>query len=274
MLIGVRALLNASANRMVSRSGAPAARYGHGQLPIALTRYQPPAMAPYVGDHARRAETSIPANLTGLIVAAGYRVLAVDLDPQGNLGRDLGYKNDARNDNGRSLLAAVTIGHPLAPVMDVQPGLDVVCGGARVGEMVGALYNRSTRGVAVAAAVRDVLAPVAGDLRPDLVRLPAGGAVATADGPRCRGVATDPPSARGPRAVEDLTPLQLRLTETRRAGPADPRAGPTRVSPPPSVMGGAVSVAGAGWAAGAGSARFRCRGGARGSSVCSSRGSA
>lgn len=106
-------------------------------------------------------KTSITANLAGLIAAAGYRVLAVDLDPQGNLARDLGYKNDTRNDNGRGLLAAVTIGHALVPVADVRPGLDVVCGGAQVGEMAGALHNRSTRGVAVAAAVRDALALIA-----------------------------------------------------------------------------------------------------------------
>ena len=36
-------------------------------------------------------KTSLTANLSGLFADAGYRVLAIDLDPQGNLGNDLGY---------------------------------------------------------------------------------------------------------------------------------------------------------------------------------------
>ncbi|MHB1599786.1 MAG: ParA family protein [Acidimicrobiales bacterium] len=36
-------------------------------------------------------KTSLVANLTGLAATAGWSVLAADLDPQGNLARDLGY---------------------------------------------------------------------------------------------------------------------------------------------------------------------------------------
>ena len=35
-------------------------------------------------------KTSLAANLSGLFADAGYRVLAIDLDPQDNLGNDLG----------------------------------------------------------------------------------------------------------------------------------------------------------------------------------------
>ncbi len=46
-------------------------------------------------------KTSLTANLAGLAALSGWRVLAVDLDPQGNLGRDLGYLGDA--DDGQTL---------------------------------------------------------------------------------------------------------------------------------------------------------------------------
>src|SRR5512135_617371 len=36
-------------------------------------------------------KTTLVAQLAGLLAAAGHRVLAIDLDPQGNLSRDLGY---------------------------------------------------------------------------------------------------------------------------------------------------------------------------------------
>ena len=48
-------------------------------------------------------KTSLVANLAGLAVKAGWSVLAVDLDPQGNLARDLGYVD--RSDGGQGLLA-------------------------------------------------------------------------------------------------------------------------------------------------------------------------
>ncbi len=108
-------------------------------------------------------KTSITANLSGLIAAAGHRVLAVDLDPQGNLGRDLGYKTSPGNDDGLALFSAVTTAQPLIPLREVREGLDVVCGGARIADMVGALNSRTARGVATAAAVHDAVATVAGN---------------------------------------------------------------------------------------------------------------
>src|SRR5918911_1735859 len=68
-------------------------------------------------------KTSIVANLAGLFAAADYRILAVDLDPQGNLGRDLGYLEVS--DAGQSLFSAVMTpgATPLVPLRDVRPGL-------------------------------------------------------------------------------------------------------------------------------------------------------
>ncbi len=36
-------------------------------------------------------KTTLTAGLAGQLAATGRRVLVVDTDPQGNLGRDLGY---------------------------------------------------------------------------------------------------------------------------------------------------------------------------------------
>lgn len=48
-------------------------------------------------------KTSLVANLGGLLAEGGSRLLLVDLDPQGNLGEDLGYAN--KGDGGRSRAA-------------------------------------------------------------------------------------------------------------------------------------------------------------------------
>lgn len=106
-------------------------------------------------------KTSITANLAGLFAAAGYRTLAIDMDPQGNLGRDLGYVD--RSDRGDAMFRAVTSGVPLVPLRDVRPGLDVVPGGELVEDMAATLYSRGTRGQTVTAAVHDAVAPLAND---------------------------------------------------------------------------------------------------------------
>lgn len=63
-------------------------------------------------------KTSLIANLGASYAANGWRVLLVDLDPQGNLGLDLGYRGDRRGlragdpryDDGQALAAALTAG--------------------------------------------------------------------------------------------------------------------------------------------------------------------
>lgn len=70
-------------------------------------------------------KTSLTANLAGLVAASDYRVLAIDLDPQGNLALDLGYDGD----NGASLAGAVGMGLRPTVLTDVRPGLDVIAGG-------------------------------------------------------------------------------------------------------------------------------------------------
>jgi chromosome partitioning protein len=87
-------------------------------------------------------KTSITANLAGLFAEAGYRVLVVDLDPQGNLGNDLGYLGAGLADNGASLQASAVSGTAPVPIKDVRQGLDVVAGGEHLHDLSAVLQSR------------------------------------------------------------------------------------------------------------------------------------
>lgn len=72
-------------------------------------------------------KTSIVANISGIAARVGWRVLAIDLDPQGNLATDLGFA--ARSDEGVSLAATLRGGGAPNTLRDVRPRLDVWAGG-------------------------------------------------------------------------------------------------------------------------------------------------
>jgi cellulose biosynthesis protein BcsQ len=82
-------------------------------------------------------KTSIVANLAGRLALTGYRVLAVDLDPQGNLAHDLGYLD--RTDHGQHLFGVLQGSSSPRALHGVRPRLDVWCGGPRLARSVGAL---------------------------------------------------------------------------------------------------------------------------------------
>lgn len=82
-----------------------------------------------VGNHKGGVgKTSLTANLGGLYAAAGWEVLLVDLDPQGNLATHLGV--DGKGDDGDNLARAVLEGRALSPVRAVRDGLDLVPAGS------------------------------------------------------------------------------------------------------------------------------------------------
>jgi chromosome partitioning protein len=104
-------------------------------------------------------KTSLVAQLSGLAAAGGWRCLAVDLDPQGNLAVDLGVPTDG----GEALANAVASGEPLEPKAGVRPRLDLVTAGpatARLGDQL--RLDRINHPLAtVPARLHRVLAPVA-----------------------------------------------------------------------------------------------------------------
>lgn len=100
-------------------------------------------------------KTSLTTTLAGLAAAAGYKVLLIDLDPQGNAGEDLGYTGRGEGDNGAGTVAAIAAGTPLAvSLRGVRENVDVICGGDRLDDLAGLLLSRHRRGDEVA----DVLA--------------------------------------------------------------------------------------------------------------------
>jgi len=87
-------------------------------------------------------KTSIVANLSGLFADVGYRVLAIDLDPQGNLGNDLGYLGAGLGDSGVGFFSAAAQGTAPPILKDVRPHLDVVVGGDGLHDLSNALQGR------------------------------------------------------------------------------------------------------------------------------------
>ncbi|WP_312026540.1 MULTISPECIES: ParA family protein [Rhodococcus] len=71
-------------------------------------------------------KSSIVAAVAGMVSAAGRRVLVVDADQQANVtSSDLGIDGD----RGRGLSMALQYAHPLEPLRDVRPNLDLIAGG-------------------------------------------------------------------------------------------------------------------------------------------------
>lgn len=87
-------------------------------------------------------KTTLTAGLAGQVAAAGLRVLVVDTDPQGNLGRDLGYGSG----DGSNLGLAITHGLPLEVNRGVRDRLDVVPGGPSLWDVAAAFTSRGARG--------------------------------------------------------------------------------------------------------------------------------
>lgn len=98
-------------------------------------------------------KTSVTAALAGLLAAAGYRVLTVDADPQGNLRRDLGYEPS----DGDGLAMAIQNGATVTPLREVRSNLDCIPGGPALYDVPATYVSRLTRGESLPG-LRDALA--------------------------------------------------------------------------------------------------------------------
>jgi chromosome partitioning protein len=123
-------------------------------------------------------KTSLTANLAGLYAAAGYRVLVLDCDPQGNLGVDLGYLSDGRSDGGAELVQAITEGVAPRPMVGVRDNLDVLPGGDALNDLAVELARPCRGGVeSPTPALAASLAQVAEDYDLIFIDSPPGGDV-------------------------------------------------------------------------------------------------
>lgn len=91
-------------------------------------------------------KTTITTNSGGLLAADGWRVLAVDLDPQGNVGLDLGYADTEQDDDGKELSKALIYGDAPRPLKNVRPGLDVLPGGHHLEGAAATLASKIGKG--------------------------------------------------------------------------------------------------------------------------------
>lgn len=119
-------------------------------------------------------KTSLSANLLGLFAAAGYRCLGIDLDPQGNLGIDLGYLSAGQSDLGQGLAAAALTGLAPKPIAEVRPGLDVVAGGEHLHDLAAMLQSRSNRGQGAWDTLTQSISQIAGDYDLVIIDCPPG----------------------------------------------------------------------------------------------------
>jgi cellulose biosynthesis protein BcsQ len=108
-------------------------------------------------------KTTLAAQLGGIAANSGWRTLIVDLDAQGNLGRDLGYYDTAGNDHGAALAAAIVTRRAPERLRDVRPNLDVIPAGRETPTAEAALAARRSADPHAVGLLADVLAPLAAD---------------------------------------------------------------------------------------------------------------
>ncbi|WP_368499970.1 ParA family protein [Herbiconiux sp. A18JL235] len=90
-------------------------------------------------------KTTLCANIGGMLAHSGYRVLLVDLDPQGNLAEDLGYTDSESDDQGRALAQALMFGGGVAPISEIRSNLDVFAGGMQLDQATAGLAARANK---------------------------------------------------------------------------------------------------------------------------------
>ncbi|MDP3893621.1 ParA family protein [Nocardioides sp.] len=88
-------------------------------------------------------KSSIVSSVGGLLAEAGWRVLLIDADIQGNLAEDLGLAEVT--DEGRHQLDVIPSGLPLHPVTSGRERLDVVCGGELLEDLDAVMSGRQSR---------------------------------------------------------------------------------------------------------------------------------
>lgn len=117
-------------------------------------------------------KTTTVANVGGYAALAGAKVLLVDLDPQGDLARDLGYEPH----NGRELFNALIAGTQPRILKDVRENLDVIPGGQALEDIQSLMVSRAGRSDAgdFGDLLYAVLGPIAEDYDLILLDTPPG----------------------------------------------------------------------------------------------------
>lgn len=122
-------------------------------------------------------KTSLVANIGVVAANSGWQVLLVDLDPQGNLGADLGYRQSGSSDEGAGLARALRRHEALEPLVMVRRNLDVVPGGAETAKLAESFRSGHNTLDGAVAAMAQAFAPLAEDYDLILFDCPPGDGV-------------------------------------------------------------------------------------------------
>lgn len=177
-------------------------------------------------------KTTLTAQIAGLAAASGWRVLAVDLDPQANLARDLGYAT--RSDGGAGLLGSVVSGRPLLPIADVRPNLDVVAGGPELVKLSRHLdLERASSPLSNFDHLESAVRQIAGPYQLIVFDSPPGGEVIHLEAmSACRGVVVPTQPDQG--SIDGLATVFRRLGEVRNGPNPDLEVLGVALGPVPS----------------------------------------
>lgn len=164
-------------------------------------------------------KTSLVSNLAGLFAQGGLRVLTVDLDPQGNLARDIGYPVD----DGRALFNALITGAdaPLIRNAGGREGLDCIPGGPTFADVIGVMLTRTRRAGEddLAAMLWKLLSPLASDYDIILVDTPPGEATINESALTIAHSVVIPTRA-DEASIDGLGVLATRFVQARQVNPA------------------------------------------------------
>lgn len=120
-------------------------------------------------------KTTISANIGGMLAASGYRVLLVDMDPQGNLAEELGYTGTDINDDGMALAQTLVFGSPAQPAVGIRENLDVLVGGSHLDMAAAGLTMKAQKDpMAAKTALAKALEPMAADYDMVFIDCPPG----------------------------------------------------------------------------------------------------
>lgn len=118
-------------------------------------------------------KTTMTTNLAVLLAEAGYKVLVVDVDSQGDVASNLGFVNDEeRYDQGEAMFDAVVKKRKPVPLKDVRPNLDVLAGGTFTATLMDAFQGDASRNGPMRGGVARTLALIAGQYDVVLIDTP------------------------------------------------------------------------------------------------------
>ncbi|WP_203338620.1 ParA family protein [Nocardioides limicola] len=88
-------------------------------------------------------KSSIVSSVGALLAEAGWRVLLIDLDIQGNQSEDLGLADST--DEGKHQVAVIPAGRPFEPQPTGRERLDIIHGGIELEDLASVMQGRQAR---------------------------------------------------------------------------------------------------------------------------------